>query len=259
MPATGLPRTDPIVVPATAERWADVVTLLGGATEQGCWCQSWRGSPKARGFTGPAANRDALQAQVESGGFAPGVIAYLDGEPVGWCGLGPRAAMPRLVNSRTIPTIDDLPVWSIGCFVVRVGYRRRGVARALLAGAIEYARSPRGTGHRGLPDRSRRGSRLDLIRVRRVHLDVRGGRLSARRPDRRPQRRAAAMADATRVRLAVHETRRVDDLEVGALDAAQAVQFVVVPMAVRGAGDVPRGPVVGEEHPVLLERPEDDL
>ncbi len=141
MPATGLPRPDPIVVSATAERWPDVVTLLGGSTEQGCWCQSWRGSPKARGFTGPAANRDALQAQVESGGFAPGLIAYLDGEPVGWCGLGPRAAMPRLVNSRTIPSVDDLPVWSIGCFVVRPGFRRKGVAKALLAGAIEYARS----------------------------------------------------------------------------------------------------------------------
>lgn len=141
MPAARLPAGDLVVLPATGERWPDVVTLLGGSTEQGCWCQSWRGSAKARGFSGPAANRDALQAEVESGAFAPGVIAYLDGEPVGWCGLGPRADMPRLVNSRTIPSIDDLPVWSIGCFVVRVGYRRRGVARALLAGAVEYARS----------------------------------------------------------------------------------------------------------------------
>ena len=52
------------VLPATPERWPDVVTLLGGATERGCWCQSWRGSAAARGFSGPAANRDALEAQV---------------------------------------------------------------------------------------------------------------------------------------------------------------------------------------------------
>ncbi len=138
------------VVPATPERWPDVVTLLGGDDERGCWCQSWRGSAR-RSTTGPAvgrsvpgptaANRARLEEQVRSGPFAPGVIAYLDGTPVGWCGLGPRAAMPRLVSSRTIPRADDSATWSIGCFVVRTGYRRRGVARALLDGAVAYARS----------------------------------------------------------------------------------------------------------------------
>ncbi len=127
------------VLPATAERWTDVVTLLGGADERGCWCQAWRGS--RRGDGGPRDNRGRLEAQVRDGSVAPGVVAYLDGTPVGWCGLGPRAAMPRLVGSRTIPTVDDAPAWSIGCFVVRSGYRRRGIARALLRGAVEYARS----------------------------------------------------------------------------------------------------------------------
>jgi GNAT superfamily N-acetyltransferase len=46
----------------------------------------------------------------------------------------------RLARSRTIPAVDDLPVWSIVCFLVRVGYRRRGLARALLQGAIHCAR-----------------------------------------------------------------------------------------------------------------------
>jgi GNAT superfamily N-acetyltransferase len=48
--------------------------------------------------------------------------------------------MVRLVRSRTIPAVDDRPVWSIVCFLVRSGYRRRGVARALLQGAIACAR-----------------------------------------------------------------------------------------------------------------------
>jgi GNAT superfamily N-acetyltransferase len=48
--------------------------------------------------------------------------------------------MRRLERSRTIPKIDDLPVWSIVCFDVRPGYRRRGIAKALLAGAVDYAR-----------------------------------------------------------------------------------------------------------------------
>ena len=132
------------ILPATIDRWADVVTLLGGDGERGCWCQSWRGTDSPLGRGDPARNRilleSSLEQSAETGAFAPGLIAYLDGEPVGWCGLGPRAAMPRLVRSRTIPSVDDLPVWSIGCFKIRVGYRRRGVARALLGGAIEYAR-----------------------------------------------------------------------------------------------------------------------
>lgn len=128
------------ILPATLDRWADVVTLLGGDGERGCWCQSWRGSDSPIGRGEPARNRMLLASQVETEDFAPGLIAYLDGEPVGWCGLGPRAAMPRLVRSRTIPSVDDLPVWSLGCFRIRVGYRRRGVARALLAGAVDYAR-----------------------------------------------------------------------------------------------------------------------
>jgi GNAT superfamily N-acetyltransferase len=70
----------------------------------------------------------------------PGYLAYLDGVPVGWIGVSVRTATPRLVRSRTIPSLDDRPVWSIGCFKVRVGYRRRGVASALLAGVVEAAR-----------------------------------------------------------------------------------------------------------------------
>jgi GNAT superfamily N-acetyltransferase len=138
-------RADPIppgdleVVPATPDRWPDVVTLLGGGAERGCWCQAWRGTRRSDGLG--IDNRARLEAQVRGGTFAPGVVAYLDGVPVGWCGLGPRAAMPRLVGSRTIPTVDDAPAWSIGCFVVRPGYRRRGVTRALLRGAVDYARS----------------------------------------------------------------------------------------------------------------------
>jgi GNAT superfamily N-acetyltransferase len=49
--------------------------------------------------------------------------------------------MGRLVRSRTIPKVDDLPVWSIVCFVVRPGHRRRGIAHALLEGAVAYAAS----------------------------------------------------------------------------------------------------------------------
>ncbi len=139
------------VVPATDARWPDVVELLGGNGERGCWCQSWRGAQAGFGRADPGANRNALQAQVAAGPPAPGVIAYQGSEPVGWCGLAPVAALPRLRRSRTIPRVDDAPVWAIGCFVVKAGFRRRGVARALLDGAVAYARSQGAPGIEAYP------------------------------------------------------------------------------------------------------------
>jgi len=127
------------VVPATVDRWADVVTLLGRSGDRGCWCQAPRGLVAGGATSEPGARRQALRAQLDDDPPA-GMLAYIDDEVAGWCGFGPRPKLPRLVRSRTIPTIDDRPVWSILCFNVRVGYRRRGVAAALLDGVIEFAR-----------------------------------------------------------------------------------------------------------------------
>ena len=127
------------VVPATPDRWPDVVTLLGGNGDMGCWCQAPRGRAVGYGKAKPGVRREALRAQLEEDPPA-GMLAYVDGEVAGWCGFGPRPNLPRLEHSRTIPKIDDLPVWSIVCFNVRVGYRRRGVAAALLDGVVDLAR-----------------------------------------------------------------------------------------------------------------------
>ncbi len=40
-----------------------------------------------------------------------------------------------------IRPVDDLPVWSIICVVVRGGYRRQGVTSPLLEGAVAWAAS----------------------------------------------------------------------------------------------------------------------
>jgi GNAT superfamily N-acetyltransferase len=128
------------VVPATIDRWSDVVTLLGANGDKGCWCQAPRGCAVGYRKARPGARREALRAQVANDDPPPGVLAYLDGEIAGWCGFGPRPNLPRLARSRTIPKVDELPVWSILCFNVRAGYRRQGVAAALLDGVIDLAR-----------------------------------------------------------------------------------------------------------------------
>jgi GNAT superfamily N-acetyltransferase len=127
------------VVPATADRWTDVVTILGGNGDKGCWCQAPRGVARSNGMDEPGTRRERLRAQLDAEP-PPGMLAYVDGDVAGWLGFGPRPSLPRLQRSRTIPKIDDRPVWSILCFNIRAGYRRRGVATALLDGVIDYAR-----------------------------------------------------------------------------------------------------------------------
>jgi GNAT superfamily N-acetyltransferase len=138
------------IVPATVDRWADVSLLLDGDGQVGCWCQAWRGLD-TKALSGGKSRPELLREQMEGGRPAPGYVAYLDGVPVGWVGVGVRTTTPRLAHSRKIPAVDDLPVWSIGCFRIRVGYRRRGIARALLDGVIEAAKAAGAPGVEAYP------------------------------------------------------------------------------------------------------------
>jgi GNAT superfamily N-acetyltransferase len=149
-----------VVLPASGERWADLEALLGGDGPDGCWCQPWRGSASAYGLPNGEPRREVMRHQLTFQ-VPPGFIAYLDGLPVGWCGVSVRTETPRLVHSRTIPAVDDAPVWAIGCFRVSVGYRRSGVARALLAHVIEAARAAGAPGVEAYPI-DPLGSRVDV-------------------------------------------------------------------------------------------------
>jgi GNAT superfamily N-acetyltransferase len=71
---------------------------------------------------------------------APGVLAYQDGAPVGWCSIGPREEFAALKVPRSLKQVDGQPVWSIVCFYVAQTARRSGLMAALLRGAVAYAR-----------------------------------------------------------------------------------------------------------------------
>jgi GNAT superfamily N-acetyltransferase len=124
---------------ATENRWKDILSLFRGHGELGCWCQYWRLSSSDYSRRGPGSGEEYLYNQVVHGP-PPGLIAYVEGEPAGWLGFWPRQRLERLERSRTIPKIDNRPVWSIVCFMIRAGFRRKGVARDLLNGAINFAR-----------------------------------------------------------------------------------------------------------------------
>jgi GNAT superfamily N-acetyltransferase len=135
-----------VVEPATPSRWADLESLFGTRGDAArCWCQWFFAGAQVASGAVAEANRAALQAQVDAGP-APGVLAYLDGEPVGWAAVAARPGYTRLPRSQVLrgvagDELADASVWSLTCFVVRVGFRRRGVATALLDGAVRYARA----------------------------------------------------------------------------------------------------------------------
>ncbi|MEW2423723.1 MULTISPECIES: GNAT family N-acetyltransferase [Streptomyces] len=123
-----------------AEVFEDVRTLIGprSPTASVCWCLSHRLPAKVeKQLRGP--ERGAYVAELCRADPAPGVLAYDGDEPVGWAAVAPRADT-AYARSRTIPHLDDLPVWSLWCLRVRPGHRGRGVTHALIAGAVAFAR-----------------------------------------------------------------------------------------------------------------------
>ena len=103
-----------------------------------CWCLSWRlSSVENRRLV--ATERADKVRELVARNHAPGVLAYRDGEVVGWAGVAPRTELHPIEHSRRIPHVDDLPVWSLWCIRVRPGFRKQGVTRALIEGAVVYA------------------------------------------------------------------------------------------------------------------------
>ncbi len=135
------------VLAATPQRWSDVESVFnarGCSVARGCWCMYYRksGSQPAppQGITWSEVNRDELRALCNSD-TPPGLIGYRDQIPVGWISLGPREDFAKLKRSPVMKPVDDNAVWSIVCFVVPGENRGQGLAHALLAGAIDYAKS----------------------------------------------------------------------------------------------------------------------
>lgn len=149
------------VRPATAERFDDVAAILGPRNPDSavCWCLSYRLPSKENRALAPRERAERVR-QLCARPVPPGVLAYDGDLVVGWCGVGPRAELHAFTHGRTIPHVDDLPVWSIWCFRVRAGHRRRGIAQALLEGAVEHARGHGAPAVEGYPV-DNGGSRVD--------------------------------------------------------------------------------------------------
>jgi len=127
--------------PATPDRWSDVLDLFGeNGAYSNCWCTWWLLSSREWSDAAPDERRHVLQTKV-SGGSQPGLLAYRDGDAVGWCAVGPRDWYARMNSprARVYKRIDDAPTWVVNCFFIRRDQRGSGIATALLAAAVDHA------------------------------------------------------------------------------------------------------------------------
>lgn len=132
---------DLAIKPLTPERWSDFEALLGPrGAYGGCWCMWWRLTRREFEKGQGGGNRRAMKKIVESGSV-PGLLAYKDKKPVGWCSIAPREQYSTLERSRVLKRLDDEPVWSLVCFYIHKTMHGQKISEKLIRGAVEYVRS----------------------------------------------------------------------------------------------------------------------
>lgn len=128
-----------VIEPLTTSYWLALADLLDQGGPAGrCWCVAPMGIDYRRHPV--ASNRADLEKAVKQGP-PPGLLALRDQVAIGWCRVTPRDAVPGLERAFRTRRVDDVPVWSISCFYIRKGHRRKGIMTALISAAIEYARA----------------------------------------------------------------------------------------------------------------------
>jgi GNAT superfamily N-acetyltransferase len=140
------------VVPANEAAWEDLQCVFGDrGSSARCQCQRYK-LHRLESFGSFSAEerahrlRDQTQAGHPSSVTTSGLVAYLDGKPVGWCAVEPRTAYEGLIRNNRVPWSgrderkDDESVWAVTCLLVRAGFRRRGLSAVLAKAAVELAR-----------------------------------------------------------------------------------------------------------------------
>ncbi|MCB2108920.1 MAG: GNAT family N-acetyltransferase [Rhodobacteraceae bacterium] len=150
------------VRPLTTRDWTVVEQLFGsnGACG-GCWCMYWRVPPGReywRSHKGMK-NRNTFRRLVNSG-RASGCLAFAGNEPVGWISAGPKPDFGYLTRSRKFSSEVSPKIWSVTCFFIKAGWRGKGVATALLKGAVKLARKNKAAFVEGYPSVPREAEKM---------------------------------------------------------------------------------------------------
>lgn len=139
------------VRPANEASWDDLQAVFGTRGQAArCQCQRYKLRPRENFAEQPVEERQSrFREQTACGNpDAPatsGLVAYLDGEPVGWCAVEPRPQFPGLRHSQVPWTGRDTDradesVWAVTCVFARAHHRKQGVAKELIRAAVTFAR-----------------------------------------------------------------------------------------------------------------------
>jgi len=122
----------------TEATWADFVRLFERrGSPKSCWCMVWRATAEEARRTDGKHRRAALERRVALG-VPIGLLAYLEGEPVGWCSIAPRSTYRPLGGSE-YPGVEPDQIWSVTCFFLTRELRGQGIMPHLLDAAVEHA------------------------------------------------------------------------------------------------------------------------
>jgi GNAT superfamily N-acetyltransferase len=171
--------------------WADLQAIFGaGGPAARCWCQRYK-LPRGEAFKHhpPEVRADRLREQAAGGS---GLVAYVDGEPAGWCAVEPRPAYDGLVRNSSRPAWEgrdedryDDSVWAVTCVLVRPEFRKQGVASALAVVAVDHARSHGARALEAYPMTSTGNALLEELHVGTAQMFAAAGLTELSRPSLR--------------------------------------------------------------------------
>jgi GNAT superfamily N-acetyltransferase len=98
----------------------------------GCWCIGFHEQH------GSAAHNRARKLERVRAGTTHAALVFDGADCLGWCQFGAPSELPRIKNRPAYEKgVSTTPDWRIACNFVGKGLRRKGVATAALAGALE--------------------------------------------------------------------------------------------------------------------------
>ena len=158
------------VVPANQASCADIAVIFGTTDYPGrCQCQRYKVTGRFWRESTQEHRSAMLREQTACGDpgarGTSGLIGYLGGDPAGWVAVEPRTGYLRLVTSRVVwrgrdEDKDDDGVWAVTCFVVRKGYRGRGLTYQLARATIDFARERGARALEGYPIMAQPGKEI---------------------------------------------------------------------------------------------------
>ena len=181
-------------MPANQASWEDLQTVYGtrGIASR-CQCQRYKLRPR-EAFASFAVEERAhrLLEQTDCGNrrarTTSGLVAYLDEEPVGWCAVEPRPAYSGLVRNNRVPWVGraedktDDSVWAVTCLFTRAGFRKRGVGRALVRAATDFARDRGARAVEGYPMTTTANALVEELHVGTIGMFADAGYVEISRP-----------------------------------------------------------------------------